>query len=154
MLTIKYAVEKYLLLILLGSVFFISGCQDKLSESNAINQHTAPVLFNSDWQFISSDIDRSWAAIKNETLWTPVDLPHTTRVEPKIVNDQWQGFAWYRKKITADKNWNRKKVYLDFEAAMNSAEVWLNDNKLTSHLGGYLPFSVELPANLTGENWL
>ncbi len=154
MLTIKYVVEKYWLLIVLGSVFFIGGCQDKLSESSASNQYVAPVLFNSDWQFINSDIDRSWAAIKNETLWMPVDLPHTTRIEPKVVNNQWQGFAWYRKKITADKSWNQKKIYVDFEAAMNTAEVWLNDKKLGSHLGGYLPFSVELPANLVGENWL
>lgn len=154
MLKIKYVIAKCLLVTVFGGLLFFSGCQKKLSESSVTNEYVAPVLFNDSWQFISSDTDKDWAAIKSEVNWISIVLPHTTRIEPKIVNDQWQGFAWYRKKITADKNWNQKKVYLDFEAAMNTAEIWLNDKKLGSHMGGYLPFSVELPADLAGENWL
>ncbi len=154
MLKIKYVIAKCLLVAVFGGLLFFSGCQKKLFESPVTNEYVAPVLFNDSWQFISSDTDRDWAAIKSETNWTWVTLPHTSRIEPKIVNDQWQGFAWYRKKIASGKNWNQKKVYLDFEAAMNTAEIWLNDKKLGSHMGGYLPFSVELPNGLTGENWL
>lgn len=154
MLKINYLFEKSLLLVFCAALFSISGCQEKSAKVTATNEYVAPALFNEHWQFILSDTDRAWADVKKETTWAAVTLPHTSRIEPKIVNDQWQGFVWYRKKITAESNWVQKKVYLDFEAAMNIAEVWLNDTKLGSHMGGYLPFSVEIPANLTGDNWL
>jgi beta-galactosidase len=112
-------------------------------------------LWNSDWQFVASSSDRAWSDIQAETHWQAVTLPHSARLEPKIVNDQWQGFAWYRKQLKAAANWPNKQVFIDFEAAMNGAEVWLNGERLTSHLGGFLPFSVALPKlTAAGDHWL
>lgn len=95
--------------------------------------------FNEGWQF-----QRLPA-----TTWADVTLPHTTRIEPRIVNDQWQGEALYRKRFAAPESWRGKRLFLRFEGAMNVAEVRLNGATLLRHLGGYLPFTVDLTPHLT-----
>lgn len=106
---------------------------------------------NRDWQFVKADTLTSVQAKD----WQPVRLPHTPRIEPMIVNDQWQGIAWYQRKLTRPADWQDKKIFIRFEAAMNHAEVWLNGHKIGEHLGGYLPFTLDLSEALhTGDNLL
>ncbi len=106
---------------------------------------------NRDWQFVKADTLTSVQAKD----WPPVRLPHTPRIEPMIVNDQWQGIAWYQRKLTRPADWQDKKIFIRFEAAMNHAEVWLNGHKIGEHLGGYLPFTLDLSEALhTGDNLL
>ncbi|MCH1932226.1 glycoside hydrolase family 2, partial [Shewanella sp. A25] len=73
---------------------------------------------------------------------------HTPRLEPAVVDDQWQGIAWYQKTLEAAPDWRNKVVQIRFEAAMNQADVWLNEQKVGSHLGGYLPFTLDLSSAL------
>jgi beta-galactosidase len=94
--------------------------------------------FNGDWRF-----HRDGAAFDPSRAET-VELPHTARIEPRIVNDQWQGDAWYAKSFDAPSSWRGQSVMLRFEAAMNVADVWINDRHVAHHLGGYLPFTVDL----------
>ncbi|MDG2394548.1 MAG: glycoside hydrolase family 2, partial [Thalassotalea sp.] len=77
------------------------------------------------------------------TKWQTVNLPHTPKIEPLLVNEQWQGVAWYQKTILVEPKWKNNKIFIRFEAAMNHAEVWLNDKKIGEHLGGYLPFTLD-----------
>ena len=78
----------------------------------------------------------------NSTIWEKVNLPHTARIEPLVVNDQWQGTAFYKKtfELPALKD---KKVFLYFEGVMHEADVWINGKHLCHHEGGYLPFTVD-----------
>ncbi len=103
--------------------------------------------YNKDWEFT---MDASGYLTPEEAdsafagNWESVSLPHTPRTEPLVVNDQWQGVCWYRKNIPYRQEWKGKHLFLRFEGAMNTAEVWLNGNKQIRHDGGYLPFVVEL----------
>lgn len=102
-------------------------------------------LFNSGWTFSMQEQDQNSRKI---------NLPHTTRIEPLVVNDQWQGTAWYEKEFEFEPR-EDQKVFLEFEAVMHEADVWLNDEKLTTHLGGYLPFCVDITDHLeNGKNIL
>jgi len=74
-----------------------------------------------------------------------VFLPHTPRLEPYLVNDQWQGICWYRKNIKIP--WGRH-VLVRFEGAMNVAEAWVNGHYAGKHMGGYLPFVIDVTAVL------
>ncbi len=109
---------------------------------------SSTVNINQEWQFKRID-----SATNNEQ-WQSVNLPHTPKIEPLVVNDQWQGVAWYQKSLIIDPKWQNKKVFVRFEGAMNHAEVWLNDKKIAEHLGGYLPFTIDLTddINFQGEN--
>ena len=50
----------------------------------------------------------------------------------------------YRKHFDAPSGHHGQRVFLDFAAAMTHATVTLNGTEVADHLGGYLPFSVEV----------
>ena len=147
--TLKYLLTYGLLATVLAGC---TGPLEKTLEPNAptasLIQYQAPVKFNQDWEFASTSETLSLPQAQKLDAWESISLPHTPKIEPKIVNDQWQGDAWYKKSISYHREWDGKKVILDFEAAMNVAEVWLNGEKVAHHLGGYLPFSVDLTGKL------
>ena len=99
------------------------------------------VSFNKNWQFLRLEKEITYG---DEDKWQQVSLPHTPKIEPTIVNDQWQGNVWYKKIIKAPKAWRNKKLFIRFEAAMSHAEVWLNGTKIGEHFGGYLPFTLDV----------
>lgn len=102
---------------------------------------TKTTNFNAQWEFIRGD---SSEAFSHTSAWEMVSLPHTPRIEPLLVNDQWQGTCWYKKSFTLDDWEPGQPLFLKFDGAMNVADVWINGMHALTHLGGYLPFSVDL----------
>lgn len=114
------------------------------------------ILFNKEWKFIIDTVGVLEPSLLSESFkdtdWDQVNLPHTPRIEPLIVNDQWQGDCWYKKSIEFKSDWRDKQLFLRFEGAMNVAEVWINETKKISHLGGYLPFVIDITEDLKEDH--
>jgi beta-galactosidase len=128
--------NKYLHFVLL----LISGlCFYACTRTNVVSINDN---FNYGWQFYRS-IDTS-AVPPSSAKWETVDLPHTANLEQVTVKDQWQGICFYRKNFKLDQAYRNKIVSLQFDAAMNVAEVWVNGKKMIYHLGGYLPFAIDM----------
>ncbi|WP_228730450.1 glycoside hydrolase family 2 protein [Shewanella yunxiaonensis] len=151
-------VTKQLTAILLG-LSLLSGChgeiiQADVSSNKATKAPSSQTLaFDQHWQFKKSEQAVPLAALT--APWQSVSLPHTPRLEPEVVNQQWQGIAWYQKSFNVPPTWQHKVVLVRVEAAMNQADFWLNGKKVGSHLGGYLPFTLDLTSALTsGSNTL
>jgi hypothetical protein len=51
---------------------------------------------------------------------------------------------WYRRVFKLPESWNNKKLLLHFGAVDFQTDVWLNENYLGTHEGGYTPFSFEI----------
>lgn len=107
------------------------------------------VDFNTGWKFNRLDEsnireDDFQMPGFDDSAWEPVRLPHTAHLEPLVVNDQWQGICWYRKKFHVPAAYDEKKLFLEFEAAMNHSKIWVNGNKVTAHQGGYLPVVMDI----------
>lgn len=110
-------------------------CFILLFSTGAINsQSRTKVNFGLDWEFKREETNSNWEKIT---------IPHTARIENLVVVKQFQGTCWYQKKFSVGKLKN-KKVFLYFEGVMQEADVWINDQKLTNHKGGYLPFTVDV----------
>jgi len=112
------------------------------------------IAFNLNWQFCNQE-DITATAKTTPTGadftfagWETVNLPHTAKVEPLVVINPWVGVSWYKKDFSAKPEWKNKVVSVAFEAAMQQAEVWLNGKLLLKHIGGYLPFSVDISKEL------
>ena len=101
---------------------------------NSYSQTRTKVNFGSDWEFKRE--------VQNAN-WEKITIPHTAKIEPLVVNNQFQGTCWYKKKFEVANSKN-KKVFLYFEGVMQEADIWINDKKVSNHKGGYLPFTVDV----------
>jgi beta-galactosidase len=105
-------------------------------------QSRSKVNFGFDWEFKREE--------KQATNWEKITIPHTAKIEPLVVNNQFQGTSWYQKKFKVA-NFKDKKVSIYFEGVMQEADVWINDQKVANHKGGYLPFMVDITSFLNSD---
>ncbi len=104
--------------------------------------------FNDSWEFVK-DIDSVFInqllGKKNEIKWEKISLPHTANLEPiQKVNQQWQGTCFYRKYFFVPEADKGKHIAIQFDAAMQVADVYVNGKHILKHLGGYLPFYIDV----------
>jgi beta-galactosidase len=104
--------------------------------------------FNHDWEFVR-DVDSVFVGKlldKNiDIAWQKVSLPHTATLEPVNKTGQhWQGTCYYRKFFNLPLNAKGKHVAIQFDAAMQVADIFLNGKKVFHHVGGYLPFYIDV----------
>ena len=100
--------------------------------------------FNRDWQFFRGELpEGGFDGV--EAAW--VNLPHG--IDDCIGENasgmrNYQGVVWYRKRFVLPPSMQEKQVRLYFDAAMGRARVYLNGRMQKEHVGGYLPFTVDL----------
>ncbi len=134
------------LLYFLGLVWLLPFCLSSCTQKSKIAE-SEDVLINKDWEFTIDSLGYSSLEDflnKKDFAWQKVTIPHTPRLEPKIVNDQWIGNCWYHKTISAAPRWKNKQLFMRFEGAMNVATVWVNGKEKITHYGGYLPFVIDV----------
>ena len=114
-------------------------------------RHT--VLLQDGWRFAkTAEIPAAFPE-----SWQPVTLPHTWNAADGTDggNDYWRGTACYCRCLTPPALAAGEQLWLEFEGAAMTAEVYLNGQKLARHEDGYSTFRVELtPALVEGVNLL
>lgn len=120
--------------------------------------HREKINFNAGWKFykgaISGDAASNPSYDDNSASWRNVTTPHNPPMDlnnPDPARPAWgsysyEGVSWYRKHFTIDSFYQTqgRKIFIEFEAANTTADVWINGTKLTTHYGGYLPFMVDV----------
>lgn len=88
----------------------------------------------------------------NVSSWDKVTVPHCFSVDPRY--QFYTGTVWYRRTFP----WqvaSGKRVILHFDASYYLTSIWLNNQKVGTHEGGYTPFHVDITDYLkSGENVL
>ncbi|NOU88803.1 DUF4982 domain-containing protein [Paenibacillus sp. LMG 31460] len=118
------------------------------------NRSRQTINFNRNWKFIREDIIGAERKQFSDEGWDTVCLPHTPAIESVHVDLHFQGICWYRKHFTVYEEDAGKKIVVEFEAAMQHADVWVNGTYKLNHKGGFLPFTVDITddVNLDGPN--
>ena len=66
-------------------------------------QVSSKINFNNNWSFQVLEGSKKdslfFKYIKENSNWQSVQLPHTPKIEPKIVNNQWQGISVYKTRL-------------------------------------------------------
>ncbi len=120
---------------------------------------TAHLHIGKNWndQFTTETVLKPGTSIGNKTLpyeqemaalkgahWLPATLPHIAFPEPLVIERPKEGIAYYKKTFAIPANYKGQKISIEFEGAMQMAWVWFNGKFVTQHLGGYLPFTVDI----------
>ena len=79
-----------------------------------------------------------------------VTLPHSTRLVPAQGFDErdHQLLSTYRRRLAVPPAAAEGRVVVEFGAVMTAATVYANGRRLVEHLGGFVPFTVELTDSL------
>ncbi|TZF86273.1 glycoside hydrolase family 2 protein (plasmid) [Pedobacter sp. BS3] len=109
---------------------------------------------NANWQFIKQDLSTAWEAVRPVEgdsaeivpLWQPVTLPHCYNAEDAVDPDvnYYQGPAWYRTVLDINNPYPNGNTLLHFEGAGQKTEVYIYDQKVGSHVGGYDEWTVDI----------
>jgi len=118
----------------------------------------ARLNFNPDWKFLKADPAGAAAPAFDDSAWSNVSLPHTFNdidtfddwSTPNHVGEMnlWSGRTWYRKSFVLPEALRGKKVFIEFEAVRQVAEVYLNGQLLGISKTGFIPFGFDLSARL------
>lgn len=106
------------------------------------------INFNANWLFFRGVIRDD--AAKNPSFkdinWQTVQLPHYPKLLP--LRHPWkpdnEGINWYRKHFQLPEAYKERKIFVEFEAADQVADVWINGAHLVTHVGAYLPFKIDI----------
>lgn len=95
------------------------------------------INFNADWHMSGTSI----TAERNVTLPHAWNEEYAYRVPIARLPDD---TVRYSKIFTAPTSWKSQKVFIEFEGARQSAEVWLNGHRLGLHQNGVMAFGFDL----------
>ncbi len=111
--------------------------------------------WNDAWLFTkdADKVSREHVALKKDE-WEPVNLPHTWNAKDGQDggNDYYRGTCYYTKKLTLAECKGAEVVYIEFEGANASADVYVNGNLAVHHDGGYSTFRANITEFLKEEN--
>lgn len=116
---------------------------------------------NTNWHFYKGILSGAQATNFNDsgTGWSPVVLPHSCSYDsaPVVVTGQanwaaengyYKGDCWYRKTFGVPAS--TKKLFIEFEGAMQVATVYINGTQVGQHINsGYTPFYYDITGYIT-----
>lgn len=111
--------------------------------------------WNQGWQFTkdSISISEKYSALE-QGVWEEVDLPHTWNGTDGQDggNDYYRGTCFYVKRLKMPEEAGEKEIYLEFEGANSSADVYVNGKAAAHHDGGYSTWRVNITELLKEDN--
>jgi len=117
---------------------FNSNGQD-FHKKNAFSLNgTWEIIFDDNNQGIENDwyLDENFGKQNFQTIAVPSCWEETKK--------NYEGVGIYRTKFTIPKDWSDKIIQLNFEASNYKTEIWINDQVVGFHEGGYTPFSFRI----------
>ena len=88
-----------------------------------------------------------WRKATDDTItWQPVELPHCFNAYDSVDPDTtfYQGPGWYRTRLIVENPFSNGRTLLHFEGAGQKTEVYVEQKKVGSHIGGYDEFVMDI----------
>lgn len=156
---------------------FLAFASVAIMAPSAVAQREHTTL-NRDWNFILTPPDTQTMPDGATEGWTTVNVPHDFQIgqpwvapaadEKADMNNaaaniksrlssrgfKEMGTGWYTKRFTAPAEWKGRRVVIDFEGVLLTADVWVNGVKVGGSDYGYLGFEADITPYLKfdGEN--
>lgn len=144
------------------SFITLIACLLTLASSTAQSDSRVEVNLNSNpWKFKRENIKNAHKKSFKDQDWMSITIPHDYNggsdgvhndvfsgrfgfeMDPDHRN-MYKGAAWYRTPFTVEKQYEGKRIFINFEAVSLVADVWVNGKKVGQHKGGYTAFSFDI----------
>ena len=104
------------------------------------------INLNYDWKYCENYTDDAIQVDFDEKDYVSVNIPHTNKEVPynDFDEEMYQFVSSYRKHVYIDKQFEGKKLILEFEAVANAADVYVNGEFAFPHKGSYTAFSGDI----------
>jgi len=112
------------------------------------------------WRFwLGESTGEPFRADFDDSKWDWVSLPHTMEVFPANLDhfgERGRNIGWYRRTVNVPAEWSQKRVFLQFQGAMQTTRVWVNGNPVGEYaVSGYDSFHFDITPQLkAGANVL
>ena len=121
---------------------------DKIDREKPLPEYPRPQLarqgwinLNGPWDYAINDNRRFPQKFDGQIL-----VPFSPETELSGVSRSLKAgeYLWYRKSVDLPESFSGKRLLLHFGAVDQIATVWANSRQLLTHVGGYLPFEIEV----------
>lgn len=111
------------------------------------------IILNGYWDYAITNTDRKPSEFQGKIL---VPFSPESVLSGVGIQVMPEDFLWYERILPVDKaKAESKRCLLHFGAVDQYCEVFINDKKLMEHMGGYLPFTVDITEEIIdGDNKL
>ena len=104
------------------------------------------------WQFVRGDLGGIWETLRSSDraldlpAWSTVTLPHCFNARDAVDPDApyYQGPGWYRTELDVANPHPDGRTLLHFEGSGQKTQVWIGDQRVAEHVGGYDEFTVDI----------
>ena len=142
-------VLKRLFVALLLVVAMLIGAEPALAGSRQ------SVELGAGWRFIKEDIAGSEQPGTDDGKWTKVTLPHSFNASEGEDGVYYRGPGWYRRSLEIARLVPGRRLFIQFDGAATSAQVFLNGKRIGEHKGGHAAFRFDITDALkVGANLL
>ena len=131
---------------------------NNLKPENVWKEYPRPQLERKDWlnlngiwHYSITDIDSKKPEKFDQNILVPFCLESSLSGVMKPLNET--QILWYYKEFEIPKKWKDKNIIIHFNAVDWKSELYINDDKIGEHYGGYSEFNFDITKNLkTGKN--
>ncbi len=100
------------------------------------------------WQFAvdwhgTGRADGWWRAPLRDARAMPVPASYNDVLVDRAVHDH-VGDVWYQRDVFVPRSWEGQRIVLRFDSATHRATVWVDDEQVAEHEGGYTPFEADI----------
>ena len=102
------------------------------------------------WRFAPDTVtrDEPWTGVLPGTLEAPVPASYNDIfVNPSL--REHVGWVWYQRSVRVPRGWRDQRVLIRVDAATHSGRVYVGDQLVAEHIGGYTPFEADITAFVT-----
>lgn len=131
----------------------VVGAQIACAAESRLKLNLDPV-----WRFqLGNPVGEPFATNYDDRQWNIVSLPHSLQLFPaSLAGFQGHGrnVGWYRRELHVPAKWAGKKLFLEFQGAMQTTALWVNGRKVGDYaVSGYDSFDFDITPDIkTGKN--
>ncbi|MEZ5344807.1 MAG: glycoside hydrolase family 2 TIM barrel-domain containing protein [Pyrinomonadaceae bacterium] len=108
---------------------------------------------NDNWEFYPGQKEGAQTPDPDSEDWIRISLPHTSNLADAFDDEPGyrRGESWYRRELVADPSLRNKRLFLFFEGANQTAEVYVNGIEIGRHVGGFSAFAFDVTESISFE---